>query len=164
MCFWSPVCCAAGTGERQKEQLVVVLQGPADTRELYSRHWLCENRRPQSLLAPDLLTFSLQIPQPTGDWHNSGGYKHTFVHELSIFCGTWKFVDTIEFVHNYDPKHLIFRQVLKVDKQSSIKQMKILGHFFIEGSDPILHICELHKYVNLCFQYLLWPPLCSDNC
>ncbi|XP_027028317.2 vacuolar protein sorting-associated protein 13B isoform X2 [Tachysurus fulvidraco] len=73
-----------GIGERQKEQLVVVLQGPADTRELYSRHWLCENRRPQSLLAPDLLTFSLQIPQPTGDWHNSGAVLLVSVQGIAI--------------------------------------------------------------------------------
>ncbi|XP_060756090.1 intermembrane lipid transfer protein VPS13B-like isoform X4 [Neoarius graeffei] len=73
-----------GMGERQKEQLVVVLQGPADTRELYSRHWLCENRRPQSLLAPDLLTFSLQIPQPTGDWHNSGAVLLVGVQGIAV--------------------------------------------------------------------------------
>ncbi|KAM9436061.1 intermembrane lipid transfer protein VPS13B [Clarias gariepinus] len=73
-----------GMGERQKEQLVVVLQGPADTRELYSRHWLNENRRPQSLLAPDLLTFSLQIPQPTGDWHNSGAVLLVGVQGIAV--------------------------------------------------------------------------------
>ncbi|XP_017308304.2 intermembrane lipid transfer protein VPS13B isoform X1 [Ictalurus punctatus] len=82
-----------GMGERQKEQLVVVLQGPADTRELYSRHWLCENRRPQSLLAPDLLTFSLQIPQPTGDWHNSGAILLVGVQGIAVnldpILSTW---------------------------------------------------------------------------
>ncbi|KAI5620879.1 vacuolar protein sorting-associated protein 13B-like, partial [Silurus asotus] len=82
-----------GMGERQKEQLVVVLQGPADTRELYSRQWLCENRRPQSLLAPDLLTFSLQIPQPTGDWHNSGAVLLVGVQGIAVnldpILSTW---------------------------------------------------------------------------
>ncbi|KAG7317797.1 hypothetical protein KOW79_018832 [Hemibagrus wyckioides] len=82
-----------GIGERQKEQLVVVLQGPADTRELYSRQWLSENRRPQSLLAPDLLTFSLQIPQPTGDWHNSGAVLLVGVQGIAVnvdpILSTW---------------------------------------------------------------------------
>ncbi|TSK20268.1 Vacuolar protein sorting-associated protein 13B [Bagarius yarrelli] len=82
-----------GISERQKEQLVVVLQGPADTRELYSRHWLSENRRPQSLLAPDLLTFSLQIPQPSGDWHNSVAILLVSVQGIAInvdpILSTW---------------------------------------------------------------------------
>ncbi len=63
------------------------------------------------------------------------------------------------FLHKYDPKHHhIFIQVLKVDKENRIKQVRekyFLCNLFIEKNDAVLHICVLQKYVNLCFQYLV---------
>ncbi len=60
------------------------------------------------------------------------------------YSAAGKFVNPLEFstfLHKYDPKHhQIFAQVLKVDKENPIKQM---------DNDPILHICEWQKYVNL---------------
>uniref|UniRef100_A0A8B9JSN2 Vacuolar protein sorting 13 homolog B n=1 Tax=Astyanax mexicanus TaxID=7994 RepID=A0A8B9JSN2_ASTMX len=89
VCWKSTVWCASGTlGAAkvcgQKEQLVVLLQGPSDTRELYSRQWLSESRRPQSLLAPDLLTFSLQVPHPAEDCRNSGAVMLVSVQGIAV--------------------------------------------------------------------------------
>uniref|UniRef100_A0AAR2LI31 Vacuolar protein sorting 13 homolog B n=1 Tax=Pygocentrus nattereri TaxID=42514 RepID=A0AAR2LI31_PYGNA len=92
LCQRTTVWCASGTVGAIKvcaktlgeEQLVVVLQGPSDTQELYSRQWLNESRRPQSLLAPDLLTFSLQIPQPIGDCRNSGAVMLVSVQGIAV--------------------------------------------------------------------------------
>ncbi|XP_035381767.1 vacuolar protein sorting-associated protein 13B isoform X2 [Electrophorus electricus] len=73
-----------GGGEGQKEQLVVLLQAPSDTREFYSRQWLGESHRPQSLLTPDLLTFSLQVPQPAGDCRNSSAVLLLSVQGIAV--------------------------------------------------------------------------------
>ncbi|XP_066525855.1 intermembrane lipid transfer protein VPS13B-like isoform X2 [Hoplias malabaricus] len=82
-----------GVCEGQREQLVVVLQGPSDTQELYSRQWLSESRRPQSLLAPDLLTFSLQIPQTDTDCRNSGAVMLISMQGIAVnldpILSTW---------------------------------------------------------------------------
>ncbi len=40
-----------------------------------------------------------------------------------------------------------------------MREFFFLCHLFIEKNDPVLHICVLQKYVNLCFQYLVWPLL-----
>ncbi len=57
------------------------------------------------------------------------------------------------FQHKYDPKHnQIFAQVLKVEKENPINQMRqkyFPWYLFVQENDPILHICELQKYVNL---------------
>ncbi|KAI4881788.1 hypothetical protein NFI96_011483 [Prochilodus magdalenae] len=97
VCQKAAVWCASGTlgavkvcartlgvSEGQREQVVVVLQGPSDTQELYSKQWLMESRRPQSLLAPDLLTFSLQIPQSAGDCRNSGAVMLVSVQGIAV--------------------------------------------------------------------------------
>lgn len=55
-----------------KEKLVPLIQGPSDTKELHTSRWLNEIRKPESLLAPDLLAFSVQVPQPGDDCRNSG--------------------------------------------------------------------------------------------
>ncbi len=63
---------------------------------------------------------------------------------LCVYSAAWKFVNPLEisiFLHKYDPKHnQIFEQALKVDKENPL---------FIQENDPILHICEWQKYVNL---------------
>ncbi len=58
-------------------------------------------------------------------------------------------------------QNIIRSEVLRVDKENWIKQVRgkyFLCHLFIEKNYPVLHICALQKYVNLCFQYLVWPP------
>ncbi|KAI3361490.1 hypothetical protein L3Q82_013637 [Scortum barcoo] len=60
-----------GSGEGVKEKLVPLIQGPSDTKELHMSRWLNEIRKPESLLAPDLLAFSVQVPQQGDDCRNS---------------------------------------------------------------------------------------------
>ncbi len=79
-----------------------------------------------------------------------------------LYSAAWKFVNPLEFsifLHKYDPKHnQIFAQILKVDKENPIKQLRqkyFLFHSFIRENDPILHICEWQKYVNLLDKQLI---------
>ncbi|XP_077023439.1 intermembrane lipid transfer protein VPS13B isoform X7 [Tamandua tetradactyla] len=64
--------CAKAPGESGKEKLVPLLQGPSDTKGLHSSKWLNESRKPESLLAPDLIAFTVQLPQYLDYCHNSG--------------------------------------------------------------------------------------------
>ncbi|XP_071061898.1 LOW QUALITY PROTEIN: intermembrane lipid transfer protein VPS13B [Pseudochaenichthys georgianus] len=82
-----------GSGEGVKEKLVPLVQGPSDTKELHVSRWLNEIRKPESLLAPDLLVFSVQVPQQGGDCRNSGAVLLVSVQGISVnvdpvFC-TW---------------------------------------------------------------------------
>ncbi|XP_030225865.1 vacuolar protein sorting-associated protein 13B isoform X5 [Gadus morhua] len=85
LCSRATVKCASGTvgavkvcartpgsEEGSKEKLVPLIQGPSDTRELHTSRWLNEIRKPESLLAPDLLAFSVQVPLQGDDCRNSG--------------------------------------------------------------------------------------------
>ncbi|KAJ3597646.1 hypothetical protein NHX12_001163 [Muraenolepis orangiensis] len=85
LCSRATVKCASGTvgavkvcartpgsEEGAKEKLVPLIQGPSDTKELHTSRWLNEIRKPESLLAPDLLAFSVQVPQQGDDCRNSG--------------------------------------------------------------------------------------------
>ncbi|XP_067217864.1 intermembrane lipid transfer protein VPS13B-like isoform X4 [Chanodichthys erythropterus] len=58
MCARTPGVC-----EGQKDQLVPLVQGPSDTTDLHTSRWLSGSRKPASLLSPDLLQISLQLPQ-----------------------------------------------------------------------------------------------------
>eukprot|EP00066_Takifugu_rubripes_P014325 XP_011603591.1 PREDICTED: LOW QUALITY PROTEIN: vacuolar protein sorting-associated protein 13B [Takifugu rubripes] len=82
-----------GLGEGVKEKLVPLIQGPSDTKELHMSRWLNEIRKPESLLAPDLLAFSVQVPQQGDDCRNSGGVLLVSVQGVAVnvdpvFC-TW---------------------------------------------------------------------------
>ncbi len=79
-------------------------------------------------------------------------YIYIYIQYIDIYSAAGKFVNPLEFsifLHKYDPKHnQIFAQVLKVDKENPIKQMR-QKYLFIQENDPILHIYEWQKYVNL---------------
>ncbi|XP_061571778.1 intermembrane lipid transfer protein VPS13B-like isoform X1 [Cololabis saira] len=82
-----------GSEEGAKEKLVPLIQGPSDTKELHMSRWLNEIRKPESLLAPDLLAFSVQVPQQGDDCRNSGAVLLVSVQGVAvnvdpIFC-TW---------------------------------------------------------------------------
>ncbi|XP_041963297.1 vacuolar protein sorting-associated protein 13B-like [Alosa sapidissima] len=82
-----------GSTEGQKERLVPLIQGPSDTKELHQSRWLNELRKPESLLAPDLLAFSIQVPQQGDDCRNSGAVLLVSVQGVAVnvdpvFC-TW---------------------------------------------------------------------------
>uniref|UniRef100_A0A8C7Y913 Vacuolar protein sorting 13 homolog B n=1 Tax=Oryzias sinensis TaxID=183150 RepID=A0A8C7Y913_9TELE len=81
-----------------KEKLVPLIQGPSDTKDLYMSRWLNEIRKPESLLAPDLLVFSVQVPQQGDDCRHSG--KHLARSTFSCFSETLPgFVSFLSFTH-----------------------------------------------------------------
>ncbi|XP_072317743.1 intermembrane lipid transfer protein VPS13B-like isoform X2 [Eucyclogobius newberryi] len=106
LCSRATVKCASGTvgavkvcartpgsGEGVKEKLVPLIQGPSDTKELHMSRWLNEIRKPESLLAPDLLAFSVQVPHHADDCRNSGAVLLVSVQGIAVnvdpvFC-TW---------------------------------------------------------------------------
>ncbi|XP_059103244.1 intermembrane lipid transfer protein VPS13B isoform X2 [Peromyscus eremicus] len=76
--------CAKAPGDSGKEKLVPLLQGPSDTRDLHSTKWLNESRKPESLLAPDLVAFTIQVPQDMDDCHHSGAVFLCSVQGLAV--------------------------------------------------------------------------------
>lgn len=75
----------SGSGEGVKEKLVPLIQGPSDTKELHTSRWLNEIRKPESLLAPDLLAFSVLVPQQEDNCRNSGRRVFFFFFFSSLF-------------------------------------------------------------------------------
>ncbi|XP_062426454.1 intermembrane lipid transfer protein VPS13B isoform X5 [Rhea pennata] len=76
--------CAKAPGDGGKEKLIPLIQGPSDTRDLHSSKWLNESRKPESLLAPDLVAFTIQIPQYMDYCHNSGAVLLSSVQGIAI--------------------------------------------------------------------------------
>lgn len=79
-----------GSGEGGKEKLVPLIQGPSDTKDLHMSLWLNEIRKPESLLAPDLLAFSVLVPQQ-GDSYRTSGRGLCFVL-MFYFKQTFQFL------------------------------------------------------------------------
>ncbi|XP_024917375.1 vacuolar protein sorting-associated protein 13B isoform X2 [Cynoglossus semilaevis] len=82
-----------GSGEGGKEKLVPLIQGPSDTKDLHMSLWLNEIRKPESLLAPDLLAFSVLVPQQGDSYRTSGAVLLVSIQGIAInmdpvFC-TW---------------------------------------------------------------------------
>nr|XP_014343547.1 PREDICTED: vacuolar protein sorting-associated protein 13B [Latimeria chalumnae] len=79
------VCAKApGMSDGGKEKLVPLVQGPSDTTELHKSKWLNESRKPESLLAPDLIAFTVQVPQHMDDCHNSGALLMISVQGIAV--------------------------------------------------------------------------------
>lgn len=76
----------AGSADGVKEKLVPLIQGPSDTKELHMSRWLNEIRKPESLLAPDLLAFSVQVPHQEDDCRNSGRVCLLSYFKTSIYA------------------------------------------------------------------------------
>lgn len=76
--------CAKAPGDSGKEKLIPLLQGPSDTRDLHSSKWLNESRKPESLLAPDLIAFTIQVPQYMDYCHHSGAVFLCSVQGLAV--------------------------------------------------------------------------------
>ncbi|KAF6323384.1 hypothetical protein mRhiFer1_008362 [Rhinolophus ferrumequinum] len=76
--------CAKAPGDSGKEKLIPLLQGPSDTKDLHSSKWLNESRKPESLLAPDLIAFTVQVPQNMDYCHNSGAVLLCSVQGLAV--------------------------------------------------------------------------------
>ncbi|XP_075405556.1 intermembrane lipid transfer protein VPS13B isoform X3 [Tenrec ecaudatus] len=76
--------CAKAPGDNGKEKLIPLLQGPSDTKDLHSSRWLSESRKPESLFAPDLIAFTVQVPQCKDYCHDSGAVLLCSVQGLSV--------------------------------------------------------------------------------
>ncbi|KAM5137118.1 intermembrane lipid transfer protein VPS13B isoform 2-T3 [Callospermophilus lateralis] len=76
--------CAKAPGDSGKEKLIPLLQGPSDTKDLHSTKWLNESRKPESLLAPDLIAFTVQVPQYMDYCHNSGAVLLCSIQGLAV--------------------------------------------------------------------------------
>ncbi|KAM7075816.1 intermembrane lipid transfer protein VPS13B isoform 2-T4 [Molossus nigricans] len=76
--------CAKAPGDSGKEKLIPLLQGPSDIKDLHSSKWLNESRKPESLLAPDLIAFTVQVPQYMDYCHNSGAVLLCSVQGLAV--------------------------------------------------------------------------------
>ncbi|XP_036731897.2 intermembrane lipid transfer protein VPS13B isoform X2 [Manis pentadactyla] len=76
--------CAKAPGDSGKEKLIPLLQGPSDTKDLHSSKWLNESRKPESLLAPDLIVFTVQVPQYMDYCHNSGAVLLCSIQGLAV--------------------------------------------------------------------------------
>ncbi|XP_062915876.1 intermembrane lipid transfer protein VPS13B-like isoform X2 [Mobula hypostoma] len=75
---------APGRSDGMKEKLIPLIQGPSDTRDLHKSKWLNESRKPESLLAPDLLAFTIQIPLHMDSYHSSGAVLLASVQGIAI--------------------------------------------------------------------------------
>ncbi|EHA97864.1 Vacuolar protein sorting-associated protein 13B [Heterocephalus glaber] len=76
--------CAKAPGDSGKEKWIPLLQGPSDTKDLHSTKWLNESRKPESLLAPDLIAFTIQVPQYMDYCHSSGAVLLCSVQGFAI--------------------------------------------------------------------------------
>uniref|UniRef100_A0A2K5RNV6 Vacuolar protein sorting 13 homolog B n=1 Tax=Cebus imitator TaxID=2715852 RepID=A0A2K5RNV6_CEBIM len=76
--------CAKAPVDSGKEKLIPLLQGPSDTKDLHSTKWLKESRKPESLLAPDLMAFTIQVPQYIDYCHNSSVVLLCSVQGLAV--------------------------------------------------------------------------------
>ncbi|XP_043921582.1 vacuolar protein sorting-associated protein 13B [Protopterus annectens] len=94
-CSTSLVRCAAGTvgsikicgkapGDGGKDRLIPLVQGPSDTKDLHRSKWLNESRKLESLLAPDLIAFTVQVPQHMDNCHNSGAVLLASVQGVAV--------------------------------------------------------------------------------
>lgn len=62
-------------GDAGKEKLIPLIQGPSDTKDLHRSKWLKETRKPESILGPDLIAFTVQVPEQMDYCHSSGKCK-----------------------------------------------------------------------------------------
>ncbi|XP_053322760.1 intermembrane lipid transfer protein VPS13B [Spea bombifrons] len=76
--------CAKAPGEGGKEKLMPLIQGPSDTRDLHRSKWLKESRKPDSLLAPDLLAFTVQVPEQMDYCHSSGAVLLASIQGVAV--------------------------------------------------------------------------------
>ncbi|KAG8570401.1 hypothetical protein GDO81_011258 [Engystomops pustulosus] len=76
--------CAKAPGENGKEKLIPLVQGPSDTKDLHRSKWLKESRKPESLLGPDLIAFTVQVPEQMDYCHSSGAVLLANIQGLSL--------------------------------------------------------------------------------
>ncbi|XP_060679858.1 intermembrane lipid transfer protein VPS13B-like isoform X1 [Hemiscyllium ocellatum] len=96
---------APGRSDGMKEKLIPLIQGPSDTRELHKSKWLNESRKPESLFAPDLITFTVQIPQQMDSYHNSGAVLLACVQGIAVNVDPIFYVWLLQLPQKMNVKH-----------------------------------------------------------
>ncbi|XP_043543606.1 vacuolar protein sorting-associated protein 13B-like isoform X3 [Chiloscyllium plagiosum] len=96
---------APGRSDGMKEKLIPLIQGPSDTRELHKSKWLNESRKPESLFAPDLITFTIQIPQQMDSYHNSGAVLLACVQGIAVNVDPVFYVWLLQLPQKMNVKH-----------------------------------------------------------
>ncbi|XP_048385088.1 intermembrane lipid transfer protein VPS13B-like isoform X2 [Stegostoma tigrinum] len=96
---------APGRNDGMKEKLIPLIQGPSDTRELHKSKWLNESRKPESLFAPDLITFTIQIPQQMDSYHNSGAVLLACVQGIAVNVDPIFYVWLLQLPQKMNMKH-----------------------------------------------------------
>ncbi|XP_072425871.1 intermembrane lipid transfer protein VPS13B-like isoform X3 [Chiloscyllium punctatum] len=96
---------APGRSDGMKEKLIPLIQGPSDTRELHKSKWLNESRKPESLFAPDLITFTIQIPQQMDSYHNSGAVLLACVQGIAVNVDPIFYVWLLQLPQKTNVKH-----------------------------------------------------------
>ncbi|XP_072266948.1 intermembrane lipid transfer protein VPS13B isoform X2 [Pyxicephalus adspersus] len=76
--------CAKAPGDAGKEKLIPLIQGPSDTKDLHRSKWLKETRKPESLLGPDLIAFTAQVPEQMDYCHSSGAALLASIQGLAV--------------------------------------------------------------------------------
>ncbi|XP_073535716.1 intermembrane lipid transfer protein VPS13B isoform X2 [Phyllobates terribilis] len=76
--------CAKAPGDIGKEKLIPLVQGPSDTTDLHMSKWLKESRKPDSLLGPDLIAFTIQVPKQMDYCHSSGAVLLASIQGLAL--------------------------------------------------------------------------------
>ncbi|KAM9308647.1 intermembrane lipid transfer protein VPS13B [Gastrophryne carolinensis] len=76
--------CAKAPGDAGKEKVTPLIQGPSDTKELHRSKWLKESRKPESLLGPDLIAFTIQVPEQMDYCHSSGAVLLASIQGLAL--------------------------------------------------------------------------------
>ncbi|XP_052603574.1 intermembrane lipid transfer protein VPS13B isoform X6 [Peromyscus californicus insignis] len=116
--------CAKAPGDSGKEKLVPLLQGPSDTRDLHSTRWLNESRKPESLLAPDLIAFTIQAPQDMDDCHHSGAVFLCSVQGLAVNIDPILYTWVIYQPQKRTSRHMQQQPVVAVPLVPSVNRRK----------------------------------------
>ncbi|XP_042120440.1 intermembrane lipid transfer protein VPS13B isoform X6 [Peromyscus maniculatus bairdii] len=116
--------CARAPGDSGKEKLVPLLQGPSDTRDLHGTKWLNESRKPESLLAPDLIAFTVQVPQDMDDCHHSGAVFLCSVQGLAVNIDPILYTWVIYQPQKRTSRHMQQQPVVAVPLVPSVNRRK----------------------------------------
>lgn len=116
--------CAKAPGDSGKEKLIPLLQGPSDTRDLHSTKWLNESRKPESLLAPDLIAFTIQVPQYMDYCHHSGAVFLCSVQGLAVNLDPILYTWVIYQPHKRTSRHIQQQPVVAVPLVTSVNRRR----------------------------------------
>ncbi|KAM6215693.1 intermembrane lipid transfer protein VPS13B [Rhynchocyon petersi] len=140
--------CAKAPGDSGKEKVIPLLQGPSDTKDLHSSKWLNESRKPESLLAPDLIAFTVQVPQYMDYCHNSGAVLLCSVQGLAVSIDPVLYTWLMYQPQRRTNRHVQQQPVVTVPLVMPISRRK--DDEVSVGSAPLAkqHSCQASEYAS----------------